>query len=273
VKLLITNDDGFEADGLQELAKRLSRDHEVYVVAPDSGRSCCGHSVTNADSLHVVRHSDTGWSVSGTPADCIRMATLVLKIQPDWILSGVNHGGNLGIDTIYSGTVAAAREASVLGFPSIALSQYMRREIPKDWKREATVLGFPSIALSQYMRREIPKDWKQSAQFASKVLDHLWNLPLQPGYFWNVNLPAIAPIEGFFEGQSHHSFPMVECPLEKAPLSISYEPDRVHPEHDLRSTHLYQSNYQQRPRQDGSDVHYCFSGHATITKLGIFGIE
>lgn len=247
MKLLLTNDDGFDADGLQELAKRLSVDHEVYVVAPDSGRSCCGHSVTNADSLHVVRQSDTGWSVSGTPADCIRMATLVLKIQPDWILSGVNHGGNLGIDTIYSGTVAAAREA--------------------------TVLGFPSIALSQYMRREIPKDWKQSAQFASKVLDHLWTLPLQAGYFWNVNLPALAPTEGHLEGQSHHSFPMVECPLEKAPLSISYEPKEVHPENDLRSTHLYQSNYQQRPRQDGSDVHYCFSGHATITKLGIFGVE
>jgi 5'-nucleotidase len=243
VKLLLTNDDGFEAEGLQELAQRLSMDHEVYVVAPDSGRSCCGHSVTNADSLHVVRQSDTGWSVSGTPADCIRMATLVLNIQPDWILSGVNHGGNLGIDTIYSGTVAAAREA--------------------------TVLGFPSIALSQYMRREIPKDWKQSAQFASKVLAHVWTLPLQPGYFWNVNLPAIAPTEGL----AHHALPMIECPLEKAPLCISYEPKEVHPENDLRSSHLYQSNYQQRPRRDGTDVHYCFSGHATITKLGIFGLE
>jgi hypothetical protein len=111
VKLLLTNDDGFEADGLQELAKRLSAQHQVYVVAPDSGRSCCGHSVTNAESLHVVRHSDSGWSVSGTPADCIRLATLVLKIQPDWVLSGVNHGGNLGIDTIYSGN-GCSRERS-----------------------------------------------------------------------------------------------------------------------------------------------------------------
>ena len=243
MKLLLTNDDGFEADGLQELAKRLSAQHQVYVVAPDSGRSCCGHSVTNAESLHVVRHSDSWWSVSGTPADCIRLATLVLKIQPDWVLSGVNHGGNLGIDTIYSGTVAAAREA--------------------------TVLGFPSIALSQYMRREIPKDWKQSAQFASKVLDYLWTLSLPTGYFWNVNLPAIAPMEG----QSHHDFPMIECPLERAPLCISYDPNQIHSDNNLRSSHLYQSNYQQRPRQSGTDVHHCFSGHATITKLGIFGIE
>lgn len=236
LKLLLTNDDGISAEGLQRLVDLLAREHDCYVVAPDQGRSCCGHSVTNADALRVERVSPSQWKVSGTPADCVRMGLIVLGIKPNWVLAGVNHGGNMGIDTLYSGTVAAAREAAIL--------------------------GSRSMAVSQYMRRDVAKDWVKTALRAKRVLQKLWNESLAPGHFWNVNLPALTP-------EDESEFPVTHCPLELGPLAISYEPSQR--EHDQSiSSHLYQSNYQSRPKQEGSDVHYCFAGHAVVTALPAF---
>lgn len=106
---LITNDDGYEARGLQEFAAAMREIGDVYVVAPDSVRSCCSHSVTTAEELHLQQMAPQDWSVSGTPTDCVRVAVRWLGIRPDWVLSGVNEGGNLGVDIHYSGTVARAR--------------------------------------------------------------------------------------------------------------------------------------------------------------------
>lgn len=257
MRLLITNDDGYDAQGLQRLVERLSIDHDCFVVAPDQGRSCCGHSVTNATELEVIRKRDQHWTISGTPADCVRIGLMVLEIKPDWVISGVNHGGNMGIDTLYSGTVAAAREA--------------------------TILGYKSIALSQYMRRDVDKDWSATAKRGQRVLSGLWDQLLGDGFFWNINLPALPP--------DHDSeFPITRCPLELGPLPISYqmsqvilgtdqenksevqESNRLVETNDSSFTrHIYQSNYQMRPRKEGTDVHYCFSGHAVITRLQAFG--
>lgn len=241
MRLLITNDDGYDAEGLQNLVEVLSAEHDCLVVAPDQGRSCCGHSVTNSTELEVIRKQDNHWTVSGTPADCVRIGLIVLGLKPDWVLSGVNHGGNLGIDTLYSGTVAAAREA--------------------------TILGFRAIALSQYMRRDISKNWKTTAHRAKRVLGQLWKKPLAKGFFWNLNLPALEP-------EDASEIPVAYCPLELGPLPISFQTDN--PANDAKSLigttkHLYQSNYQARPRQEGSDVHLCFSGHAVVTRLQAFG--
>ncbi len=255
MKLLITNDDGYEAEGLQRLIDHLSIDHDCYVVAPDQGRSCCGHSVTNATELEVIRKDKQHWTISGTPADCVRIGLMVLEINPDWVISGVNHGGNMGIDTIYSGTVAAAREA--------------------------TILGYKSIALSQYMRRDVEKDWSVSAKRGLRILEELWNQTLDDGFFWNVNLPALSP-------DHNAEFPITHCPLELGPLPISYqlsqnaidtpqspasseEPTTREIDSYSLTKHIYQSNYQLRPRKEGTDVHFCFSGHAVITRLQAFG--
>jgi 5'-nucleotidase len=243
VKLLLTNDDGFDAEGLQELAKLLRKEHEVWVVAPDQGCSCCSHSVTNADPLILTQRGELQWMLSGTPADCVRVAIHCLNLKPDYVLSGVNHGGNLGVDTLYSGTVSAAREASLL--------------------------DLPAVAISQYMRRDIPKDWSQSAYRARRVLEHLWGDRPHEGFFWNVNLPAIPPEE--VVGTAH--FPISHCETESAPLQFHFEPQNRLESGANRDTmtFLYQSNYQTRPRRDGSDVSLCFSGHATVTKLKSFG--
>jgi 5'-nucleotidase len=237
LKLLLTNDDGYDAEGLQRLAQILSQDHECYVVAPDQCRSCCGHSVTNASELHVEHLGQSQWKVSGTPADCVRIGLVVMGLKPDWVLSGVNHGGNMGIDTLYSGTVAAAREAAIL--------------------------GCRSIALSQYMRRDVAKDWNKTALRAHRVLRELWDQPTGSRQFWNVNLPALEP-------DDDQEFPITHCPLELGALPISFAPANRELEHPT-SRHLYQSNYQMRPKQEGTDVHYCFSGHAVVTALSAFG--
>ena len=109
MKILLTNDDGIDAEGLQCLVEVIAKNAECYVVAPDEGRSCCSHGVTTGSSLDVVSRVGNQWTVSGTPADCVRVGLLYLNLKPDWVVSGVNHGGNLGVDILYSGTAAGAQ--------------------------------------------------------------------------------------------------------------------------------------------------------------------
>jgi 5'-nucleotidase len=126
--VLLTNDDGFHADGLQTLYRELVKLHEVAVVAPDRERSAVGHGITMHQPLRVTPLSGAEhhkkWTVDGTPADCVKIAleTLSDGQPPDLILSGINRGSNLGGDVLYSGTVSAALEGSIYQVPSIALS-------------------------------------------------------------------------------------------------------------------------------------------------------
>ncbi len=243
MRVLLTNDDGIDAPGLQCLLETLSAEHECYVVAPDQGRSCCSHGVTTGSSLDVVSIASQQWSVSGTPADCVRVGLMWLGLRPDWVVSGVNHGGNLGVDILYSGTVAGAREANLL--------------------------GVPAIAISQYMRRDIARDWAVSARRAEFVLKKLFVRQAVVGGFWNVNLPAIPThIEAA-------SIAIRECHPELQPLSFSLEEEpEIEGNRDesmqieesgRKKTILYRSNYQDRPRESGSDVELCFSGNSTIS--------
>lgn len=240
MRILFTNDDGIEAAGLQRLYERFSERAECFVIAPDQGRSCCGHSVTTGDPLHVNSHSVNQWSVSGTPADCVRVGLLWLNLKPDWVISGVNHGGNLGVDILYSGTVAGAREAHLL--------------------------GYPAIAISQYMRGDIDRDWSITARRAERVLETIVSeAPVGLG-FWNINLPALP------SAVRELDFPISQCNPESLPLTVSFL------EHSLASAGdevtsaqrlVYKSNYQMRPRSQGSDVDLCFQGHATVSRLSI----
>lgn len=122
MKILLTNDDGVRADGLAMLASRLSDLAEIYVVAPDRERSCQSHAFTLHEPLRVVEVAPHWFSVSGTPADCVYLGVLELCPRPDLVISGINHGYNLGADIFYSGTVAGAIEAALRGVPAIAVS-------------------------------------------------------------------------------------------------------------------------------------------------------
>jgi 5'-nucleotidase len=125
-KLLLTNDDGFDAPGLRiltEVAQELAE--EVWIVAPNYDQSGTSHSLSLHSPLRVSQKDERRYSVSGTPGDCVAMAVrhLMLSGRPDLILSGINRGANLGIETVFSGTVGAAMTGMLLGVPSIALSQ------------------------------------------------------------------------------------------------------------------------------------------------------
>ncbi len=126
MRILITNDDGVTSPGILELARALSKKHEVVIVAPESERSASGHAIT----IHFpiwVKEVDMDdrfkvYATTGTPADCVKLGIDVLFKDPDLVLSGINRGPNLGSDLIYSGTVSGALEGSLYGIPSIAVS-------------------------------------------------------------------------------------------------------------------------------------------------------
>src|SRR5579884_3334971 len=127
MKILVTNDDGIFADGIYALFKELQKLGEVIAVAPASEQSAVGHAITLMTPLRVNqvnRHGEFfGWAVNGTPADCVKLAVHALMDErPDLIVSGINLGANIGTSVIYSGTVSAATEGTILGIPSIAMS-------------------------------------------------------------------------------------------------------------------------------------------------------
>ena len=130
MRILISNDDGVFADGIRTLAAEAARrGHQVMVVCPDQERSATGHGLTLQTPLRAERADElfapgiTAWACSGTPSDCVKLALFALLEEwPDLVLSGINHGPNLGTDTLYSGTVSAAMEGTIEGLPALAVS-------------------------------------------------------------------------------------------------------------------------------------------------------
>jgi 5'-nucleotidase len=123
-RILVSNDDGIAAKGLRALVDAVSPLAEVWVVAPETEQSASSHALSLHRPLRIRKHAERWFGVDGTPADCVYLAIhhLMKEGKPTLVLSGINHGGNLAEDVIYSGTVAAAMEGSLLGFPSIAFS-------------------------------------------------------------------------------------------------------------------------------------------------------
>jgi len=234
MRILLTNDDGIEAEGLAAFAEVLSQHAEVTVVAPLDHQSCCGHGVTTTRPLQIAKHRDQWYSVDGLPADCVRVGLLHLRLEPDWVLSGINHGGNLGVDIMMSGTVAAAREASLIGYKSLAISQYRNPKIHVPWELSAL------RALTAW-------------QFIAKR-------PLERFALWNINLPAVASSqESAPRPGDDGRIEIVDCLPEPQPLDFHLEPSE--------SGLVYRSNYQMRPRSAISDVAHCFGGKITCSKL------
>ena len=116
-RILITNDDGYYSDGIAALYKELSRKHDVFMVAPDREQSASSHSLTLKRPLRVYKIDRRRFAIDGTPTDCVMLAIHLIfkKRRPDMIVSGINHGSNMGDDVTYSGTVAAAIEGAILG--------------------------------------------------------------------------------------------------------------------------------------------------------------
>ena len=127
MRILLTNDDGIQAVGIRDLYKELvAAGHEVHVVAPISEQSAVGHAITIATPLRVKEFTENGFrglGVSGTPADCVKLAlTTLIAERPDVVVSGINAGANVGVDILYSGTVSAATEGALMGLPAVAVS-------------------------------------------------------------------------------------------------------------------------------------------------------
>ncbi|MEK9753726.1 MAG: 5'/3'-nucleotidase SurE [Rhodospirillaceae bacterium] len=168
-RVLLSNDDGITAPGLkilERVAKALFK--EVWVVAPETEQSATSHSLTLRRPLRIRRLSPTRYAVDGTPTDSVLLGVrqIMRDVRPDMVISGINRGGNLGEDITYSGTVAAAMEGTLLGIPSVALSQY-------------------------YVDRQVVP-WKTAEVWTAKVLEALAKVSWPDGVLMNVNFPDVA---------------------------------------------------------------------------------
>jgi 5'-nucleotidase len=237
--VLLTNDDGIGARGLQELRRALVEldGVEVGVIAPDSNRSASARSITTRSPIWVeeVEFDDgtTGFATEGTPVDCVRFADLgLLGERPDLIVSGINHGSNLGDDVTYSGTVAAAFEGIILGLPAIAVSQ------------QAGVGGMG------YAGREF--DFTYSAGVAREVVRRVIDDGIAPSTLININCPAGEP-----EG------------IEIARLGKRLYDDELQlvEEEDGRRRYRIYGFEPSHEDQDGTDLNAVAAGRVSITPI------
>lgn len=194
MKLILTNDDGIQAPGLQALEQASSDYGDTFVVAPDRQHSGSGHRITEGEPISIDSQSVQKHAISGTPADCTRIGLAHLVPDAEWVLSGINSGGNLGCDVFMSGTVAAVREAALMGTKGIAFSQYRH--------------GMSS-----------PFDWATSSAWAGMVLDRLFSESLELGEFWNVNFPDPGVIDVDPE--------LIFCPVDVQHYQIECEPGKA----------------------------------------------
>jgi len=165
MRILITNDDGFNAEGIKQLYDVLKDDNEIFMVAPDREKSAASHSLTLNFPLRIKKKSEGKYTVDGTPTDCVLVAIhgLMKDALPDLIISGINHGPNMGEDVTYSGTVAAAFEGTILGIRSIAISLVAKENMVFDGAKI----------------------------FIRKFVKHLRDFELRFGTIININVPNL----------------------------------------------------------------------------------
>lgn len=187
--ILLTNDDGYLAQGLNVLAKALAEHAEISVVAPDRNRSAASNSLTLEMPLRISAAENGFIKVEGTPTDCVHLAiTGLLDNEPDMVFAGINHGANLGDDVLYSGTVAAATEGRFLGFPAIAIS----------------------------LAGHNAQHFDTAAHVAATLLQRIMQTPLPKDTLLNVNVPDLPlhALKGFQAtrlGQRHKAEPVIKA--------------------------------------------------------------
>lgn len=215
----MTNDDGIHSEGLYALYRELQDVAEVAVVAPSGERSACGHSITLSHPLRIekIRRNDQfyGYAVSGTPADCVKLAvSVILESPPDMVISGINWGLNTGVHIMYSGTVSAAVEAAILGIPAMAVS----------------------------LAPEDPSHFALSAQFARKLALVIVQQGLPLGTLLNINLPSL--------GQRQGQFPEVVITRQAKCYLKDYFQKRIDP----RNNEYYWLDTEEMTVKEGGDV-------------------
>ncbi|MBA2516566.1 MAG: 5'/3'-nucleotidase SurE [Solirubrobacterales bacterium] len=241
MRVLLTNDDGIAAEGLQALRRALLKvpDIELAVIAPDSNRSATARSITTRRPIWVEEidfgDGTVGYATDGTPVDCVRFAALGLieGFVAELIVSGINHGANLGDDITYSGTVAAALEGVLLGIPGLAVSQQ-------------------SAAREMDFRLGEAFDFETAAAFAARVVEEIDDVPMPSGTLLNVNCPA-----GEVGG------------VEVARLGKRIYGDELHIEQEVGARKLYRI-YGDAPgyhHEDGTDLAAVAEGRIAVTPL------
>jgi 5'-nucleotidase len=230
VKVLISNDDGYRAPGIRALTAALEPLADVVVVAPDRNRSGASNSLTLDVPVRVWQDAPNVYYTNGTPTDCVHLAvTGLLEFEPDMVVSGINHGPNLGDDVLYSGTVAAAMEGRFLGLPAVALS------------------------LSSYRADAMPT----AAHVAGVLLRRLQREPLPPDTILNVNIPAVplSELKGFRAtrlGHRHKAEPAVSSTDPRGQRIYWVGP--AGPEQDAG---------------EGTDFHALSAGFVSVTPLQV----
>jgi 5'-nucleotidase len=230
MKILVSNDDGYRAQGLAVLARSMAQLGQVTVVAPERNRSGASNSLTLEHPLRV-QVGDNGYSyVDGTPTDCVHLAiTGLLEQEPDLVVSGINAGGNLGDDVLYSGTVAAAIEGRFLGLPAVAVS----------------LLGVE------------PKHYATAAEVAKRLVRRLRREPLPADTILNVNVPdvpweALGGFEATRLGHRHKAEPVIKSLDPRG--RVIYWVGAAGPEEDAGA---------------GTDFHAVRHGRVSITPLQV----
>jgi len=241
MRILLTNDDGISAPGLQATRRALREldGVEVEVIAPDSNRSATARSITTRSPLTVEEvefgDGDVGYATDGTPVDCVRFAELgLVGERPDLIVSGINHGANLGDDITYSGTVAAAFEGIVLGIPAVAVSQ----------QSSGGGMGYVS---GQF-------EFGFAASFTAQLVRRLLSEPMPPSTLVNVNCPAGEPV-GVEVTKLGKRIYNDELKL------VGEEPDSARRRYEIYG---WQPGYEQI---EGTDLHAVAEGRIAVTPI------
>ncbi len=234
-KILLTNDDGWDAPGIATLEGILAEFGQVVVVAPTNPQSGISHQMTFETAMTLTQYSTNRWHLSGTPADCARVGLSQLGQEFDWVFSGINNGGNLGVDFFVSGTVAAAREATFFGARAVAISQHR--------------LNYPEVF-----------DWDKTKGLVQRVVRQLLAKPdFGAGQLVNVNLPDCSQ-------RDIEAVSIVECQRDTNPLPFEYR--KSHSSENHKPNHcslVYCGTYNSRKRDPGKDIDVCLGGDVAIT--------
>lgn len=232
MKILIVNDDGINARGIYDLAKEISRKHEVTVVAPREQKSASSHSISIHNPIKIRKENldkdFEAYSLVGTPADCTQAGLSLLCENVDLVISGINRGLNCGTDILYSGTVSAAIEGSIYNVPAIAFSMEV------DWER-------------------YDEDYTVAAKIASKIVDKAEEKYLRNNLVLNVNIPKVKEEE--IKG-------IKVCKLGKS----TYKSEYVLIEDADEKTYEIKSNRNKIEQKD-TDLYYLSEGYVTLTPL------
>jgi len=263
MRILLTNDDGYDAPGLRALHKAVAAlpGVSIEIIAPSVVQSGKGHTVS--DQFRFWRTGVEGMGrvlvVDGSPPDCVRAGIVLPGLgRPDWVISGINRGSNLGVDIYNSGTVAAAREAGILGIPALAVSYLVKSSLPDDWERASREAAAVIAAL---ILPQAPCPPNADADVRRLTLAALAAHPAagqtgQAHTWWNINLPRLAA------GEPARGVQITS--ISRDPLALDY---RIQCDGDGVELCRNLASYHNRPASPGTDVAATFSGWISLSPL------